>query len=63
MPSSPPCEGHGVRAIDSTPLAGELCSAPDHLASLREGISYPAWAPAGAGAFGASLVTQALGRG
>ncbi len=34
---------------------------PDHLAGLRPGIRYPAWAPGG-GAFGASPA-RALGRG
>jgi len=34
----------------------------NHIAGLRSGIRYPAWAPAGRGAFGASPA-QALGRG
>ena len=51
-----------IRRFLAPSLDHQLCSAPDHLASLRNGIRYPACAPVGAGAFGASPA-QALGRG
>ena len=62
MPPSSPEWGMGVRDRLHPPRQ-VVTSAPDHPAGLRAGISYPAWAPAGAGTFGAFATTQALERG
>jgi len=55
-------EGHEVWGIDA-PLARRVAfGSHDHLAGLRNGIWYPGVGTGGAGAFGASSVTQAPGR-
>jgi len=48
-----------VWGIDSSPRH-DLCSVPDRVTGLRDGIRYPAWVPAGA--FGAFADPQAPGR-